>query len=201
MARSAPGFIDARSNDGVAPIQDPVARALSEGSGQIPTGGLSALTPELSVVDIEASLSFWIDLLGFAVAYDRPAARFAYLVRGGAQLMLCEKNGRWTTGAQERPFGRGVNFQIIVDALDPILARLDGAGWPLFEEPAEAWYRAGPVEIGQRECLVQDPDGYLVRLAQPLGRRSSAMSSAASEDDGSHSRGREDRNPGENTGA
>ncbi len=85
--------------------------------------------------------------------------------------MLCQRNGRWDTGTLERPYGRGVNFQIMVDQLAPILTALATAGWPLFEEPSEAWYRTGPVEGGQRECLVQDPDGYLVRLAESLGHR------------------------------
>ena len=44
----------------------------------------------------------------------------------------------------------------------------------LFEAPREAWYRTGPVEGGQREFLVQDPDGYLVRLAEDLGHRQPA---------------------------
>jgi catechol 2,3-dioxygenase-like lactoylglutathione lyase family enzyme len=152
-------------------LADPVARARSAGSGQLPEGGFAALTPELTVQDLDASVHFWCDLLGFAVAYDRPAARFAYLVRGGAQVMLCQRNGRWDTGVLERPYGRGVNFQIIVDQLAPVLSALNAAGWPLFEEPSETWYRMGPVEGGQRECLVQDPDGYLVRLAEDLGKR------------------------------
>ena len=153
------------------PLTDPVERARASGSGAPPEGGFSALTPELSVSDLDASLRFWCDLLGFAVAYDRPAARFAYLTRGGAQIMLCQLNGRWSTGVLDRPYGRGVNFQIMVDRLDPILAALETAHWPLFEEPREAWYRTGSIEAGQREFLVQDPDGYLVRLAENLGHR------------------------------
>ncbi len=153
------------------PLADPAARARSTGSGEPPKGGFAALTPELDVEDLDASLRFWCDLLGFEVAYDRTAARFASLERGGAQIMLCQHNGRWMTGRLERPYGRGVNFQIMVDRLDPILAALDAARWPLFEEPSEAWYRTGAVESGQRECLVQDPDGYLVRLAETLGQR------------------------------
>ncbi|KQT53643.1 glyoxalase [Methylobacterium sp. Leaf456] len=129
------------------------------------------MTPELSVRDLDESLRFWCGLLGFAVAYDRTAARFGYLTRGGAQIMLCQHNGRWDTGSLERPYGRGVNFQIMVDRLAPILTALDAARWPLFEAPSEAWYRIGPMEGGQRECLVQDPDGYLVRLAESLGQR------------------------------
>jgi catechol 2,3-dioxygenase-like lactoylglutathione lyase family enzyme len=153
------------------PLADPAERARSSGSGYPPEGGFAALTPELDVSDLDASLRFWCDLLGFKIAFDRPAARFAYLERGGAQIMLCQQNGRWLTGALDRPYGRGVNLQIMVDRLDPILAALDRAQWPLFEEPREAWYRTGPVEDGQREFLVQDPDGYLVRLAEHLGQR------------------------------
>ncbi|MFC0195129.1 bleomycin resistance protein [Aureimonas pseudogalii] len=137
----------------------------------MPEGGIAALTPELDVLDPDASLSFWCGLLGFEVAYDRPAARFAFLARGRAQIMVCQTNGRWLTGPLERPLGRGVNFQIMVDRLDPILASLYLASWQLFENPSVAWYRIGDEERGQRECLVQDPDGYLVRLAENVSQR------------------------------
>jgi len=146
-------------------------RDAAAGSGSLPQGGFNALVPELDVTDLAASLRFWCDLLGFEVAYDRPAAKFAYLQREGAQIMLCEINGEWVTGPLERPFGRGVNFQIAVRDLGPILAALGEVGWPLFREPFEAWYRTGDHEGGSREILVLDPDGYLVRLAQSLGRR------------------------------
>jgi catechol 2,3-dioxygenase-like lactoylglutathione lyase family enzyme len=153
------------------PIADPVERALSSGSGRLPQGGFSRMAPELGVTDIAASLAFWCGQLGFTVAFDRPAARFAYLERDGAQVMLCELNGRWEPGAMQRPFGRGINLQITVSRIAPILEALQAAGWPLYEGPTDAWYRTGDVEGGQREFLVQDPDGYLVRLAETLGER------------------------------
>lgn len=70
-----------------------------------------------------------------------------------------------------RPFGRGVNFQMVVDRIDPLLRALDEAKWPLYEPPNETWYRVGEDEHGQREFLVQDPDGYLLRLIERLGIR------------------------------
>lgn len=128
--------------------------------------------PELDVSDITASLAFWCGALGFTIAYQRPEAKFAYLERQGAQVMLCEINGNWQTGPLQRPFGRGVNFQIATDDLNPILEALGRQAWPLFEEASESWYRIGETEeTGSRELLVQDPDGYLVRFSQPLGRR------------------------------
>lgn len=152
--------------------EDPaVARARSPGSGAPPASGWAPLVPELLVNDLAASLAFWCGRLGFRIAYDRPAAGFAYLEREGAQVMLCQRNGSWETGDMRRPLGQGINLQIRVASVAPILAALDTAGWPLFEAPQEAWYRVGDHEGGQREFLVQDPDGYLVRLAEDLGRR------------------------------
>ncbi len=96
------------------------------------------LVPELVVADLEASLRLWRDLIGFSVAYDRPEAGFAYLDLDGAQVMLEQRStaeDQWVTGPLEAPLGRGINFQIEVRALQPILDRLAGAGWPLFMEP------------------------------------------------------------------
>jgi catechol 2,3-dioxygenase-like lactoylglutathione lyase family enzyme len=154
-----------------ATIQDPVARAMSPGTGKIPAGGFAALIPELSVTNLEESLRFWCTMLGFEIAYDRPAARFAFLTRGAVQVMLCERNGRWEPAEMQRPFGRGINLQITVEQIAPMLAALEAAGWALYEEPNEAWYRTGDREGGQREFLVQDPDGYLLRFAEDLGTR------------------------------
>jgi maleylacetoacetate isomerase len=134
----------------------------------------SKLVPELLVTDLEASLRFWRDLVGFRVVYDRPEQGFAYLDHGTAQVML-EQNDLghryWVTGPLENPLGRGINFQIEVEAIAPILDKLAAAAWPLFMEPEEKWYRAGRAEVGQRQFLVQDPDGYLLRLAEDLGSR------------------------------
>lgn len=134
----------------------------------------STMVPELLVSDLDASLRFWCGLCGFAVAYDRPEDRFAFLDRAGRQIMLEEAMApgrRWVTAPLERPFGRGINLQITVEDVSPILASLDAAGWPLFLKPEEVWYRAGTRETGVRQFLVQDPDGYLVRFSQALGLR------------------------------
>ncbi|GEP00700.1 bleomycin resistance protein [Methylobacterium haplocladii] len=149
-------------------------------SDRLPEGGFSALVPELDVTDLDASLSFWRDRIGFRVAYARPEAGFAYLEREGAQVMLNLVNGNWETAPLERPFGRGINLQIAVAALDPILARLGAAGWPLFRPAHEAWYRVGDQETGLRQCLVQDQDGYLLRFAEALGRRPLSPAAPAS---------------------
>jgi hypothetical protein len=35
----------------------------------------------------------------------------------------------------------------------------------------ERWYRAGEIENGQRQFVVADPDGYLLRFFSDLGQR------------------------------
>ena len=77
----------------------------------------------------------------------------------------------WATGTLEAPLGRGINLEIQVAPLDAVWERLTQAQWPIFVEPEEKWYRAGDVEIGVRQFLIQDPDGYLVRLQEEIGER------------------------------
>lgn len=134
------------------------------------------LVPELLVANIADSLRFWRDVCGFRVTYDRKDEGFAYLDLDGAQVML-EERGRgrnWITGPLETPLGRGINFQITVGSIQPILEALARAGWPLFMVPEQKWYRVGAVEAGVNQFLVQDPDGYLIRFSALLGERSVA---------------------------
>ena len=62
-------------------------------------------------------------------------------------------------------------FQIHVGAIEPMLSSLSSAGWPLHAGPREVWRRLGDREGGQREAFVQDPNGYLVLIAQMIGER------------------------------
>lgn len=128
------------------------------------------------------SLEFWCGLCGFAVEYQREEEGFAYVVRGSAHVMLEQRGvGRnWVTGPLERPLGRGINLQISVPDLEPILSALAAADYPLFMEPETKWYRVTPQEeTGVNQFLVTDPDGYLVRFQSSLGRRPVVGSSAA----------------------
>ncbi|WP_353172838.1 bleomycin resistance protein [Acinetobacter rudis] len=130
------------------------------------------LVPELIVSDLVASRRFWIDYLGFDLSYERVEEGFVYLDLAGVQFMLEQvQEDQWVTAELSVPFGRGINFQMEVTALAPILSRLAQANWPLFAEPEERWYRADHIEHGQRQFLVQDPDGYLLRLVEVLGER------------------------------
>ncbi|WP_165791220.1 bleomycin resistance protein [Cryobacterium zongtaii] len=125
------------------------------------------LVPELLVGDLAVSLSFWVELCGFEVLYDRPDDGFAYLRAGTAHLMLEQVGiGRnWIPAALERPLGRGINFQIMMPNIAPLLERLAAAVWPLFMAAETRWYDTGDTQAGVAQFLVQDPDGYLVRFS------------------------------------
>ncbi len=138
---------------------------------RLPAGGFAALVPELDVLDLDRSLAFWCRGLGFTVAYARSEAGFAYLERQGAQVMLNRVNGNWSVGPLEPPLGRGLNLQIAVAPLAPVLVSLAALDWPLFRGVHEAWYRVGAREVGFRQALAQDPDGYLVCVCESLGTR------------------------------
>jgi catechol 2,3-dioxygenase-like lactoylglutathione lyase family enzyme len=129
-----------------------------------------ALVPEIEVSDFARSLRFYVAVLGFSVLYDRSERPFAYLTLGAAHIMI-EHGGTWMTGTLERPFGRGMNFQITVPDVAAVVARLAMEKWPLFRPIEDAWYRRGDEHVGAREIVVQDPDGYLLRFSQPLGVR------------------------------
>lgn len=133
------------------------------------------MVPELTVKDLEASLRFY-RAAGFSVRFRRDAPPFAYLERGQAQIMLEEEHaGGWNLEPLDRPLGRGVNFQIEVADADKSFAALIGAGFAPFRALRDTWYAVSETtEEGQREFLFQDPDGFLMRFAQPLGHRAAA---------------------------
>lgn len=128
------------------------------------------LVPELSVSDLTASVQFYTELIGFDIAFRRAAPDFVYLDLGGAQLMLeQDHDGGWVTAEASHPRGRGLNLQIEVQDVRQLRERLLNAGMTLFRDVHESWYDVdGGGQEGQLELLVQDPDGYLIRLVQVL---------------------------------
>ena len=134
---------------------------------------MSILTPELDVSNLEQSLHFYVDLLGFELSYTRPEEKFAYLVRDGAALMLEQIGaGRsFHSSPLEPPFGRGVNLQLRVDDVRGLYRRLEAAGIAFVLPLEERWYRRDETERGNRQFVVADPDGYLLRPFENLGVR------------------------------
>lgn len=136
---------------------------------------MNSLVPELAVSNWARSRAFYCDVLGFTARYDRPEEGFSYLVLGAAELMIDQigKGRTFDDGhcPDAYPFGRGVNLQIEVPDVTPLLAALTGAGMPLYLALEDRWYRQNDRDSGNRQFVVADPDGYLLRFYQDLGTR------------------------------
>lgn len=124
----------------------------------------NSLIPELSVSNIEKSKNFYMNILGFKLEYERTKDKFAFLSLDEAQIMIEEVNGYWNTDKLEYPFGRGMNFQIEVNNLEEIRDRLIKNGFKLFRDITTSEYECSGAVLVQKEFLVQDLDGYLLRF-------------------------------------
>ncbi|HIH19462.1 TPA: VOC family protein [Candidatus Micrarchaeota archaeon] len=131
------------------------------------------LIPELCVSDLKKSLHFYVGVLEFKLEYQREEKKFAFVSYEGSQIMLEENlDSKWKTAKLEYPFGRGINFQIEVSDVGSLLERLEKSNYPIKIRPKENWYRKDKNLLGVKEFLVLDPDGYLLRFSQSLGRKS-----------------------------
>lgn len=127
---------------------------------------------ELHVNALDRSLAFWHGILGFRVAFERPEEGFVYLEHDeGHQIMLCQRHGRFETGPMDHPLGQGVMMQLYFGRETAALEKIASAAWPVYLGPREMWRRTGDCESGQREVFIQDPDGYLLMVAENVGRR------------------------------
>jgi catechol 2,3-dioxygenase-like lactoylglutathione lyase family enzyme len=135
------------------------------------------LVPELVSSDIARSRAFYRDVLGFEVRHERSEDRFLFLERNGAVLMVeqpVERSPFLPAAALDRPYGRGVSFELVVGDVDDVHAAIQAAGVEFLLPLSERWIERDSDAVGVREFAVQDPDGYVIRFAQPLGRRGSA---------------------------
>ena len=126
----------------------------------------NALVPELSVSNIQNSKHFYLDILGFSLEYERIEDKFAFISLGDAQIMIEEINGHWNTAKLEYPFGRGINFQILIQDIDTLYQRLKASNVKLFRDIITNNYKVNDDVVIEKEILLQDPDGYLLRFSE-----------------------------------
>ncbi|MGH6923124.1 MAG: bleomycin resistance protein [Propylenella sp.] len=132
------------------------------------------LVPELDVADLERSLAVYVEVFGFRCHARRPEEGFAYLIREGVHLMLEAAAGpgrRFHTAPLEFPLGRGMNLQIQVADVDALYADVQRSNLTICIALEERWYRQNQTELGARQFVVADPDGYLLRFFSDLGAR------------------------------
>jgi catechol 2,3-dioxygenase-like lactoylglutathione lyase family enzyme len=123
------------------------------------------LTPVLAVDEIEKSLPFWVDRLGFAKTVEVPEGSrlvFAILVKDGAEVML----QTWESVKKDAPSlvpqtpATPAYLFIEVDDFADILKRVEGSEIALPERTT--FY-------GMREIVVREPGGHLVCFAARVG--------------------------------
>ena len=120
------------------------------------------LIPELSVSDINKSKDFYLKL-GFKIKYERIEDKFIFLEREGNQIMIQEENDTWNVGDMEYPFGRGINISMSVNDVEKMYNDLKDKV-KMFRDLEVHPYRANDKVYEDKEFLVQDPDGYLLRF-------------------------------------
>src|SRR5262245_49785823 len=116
---------------------------------------LRTFMPGLTVSNLERSISFFTDVLGFIVGErwtnESGAPTGAMLKAGVCELALSQDD--WAKG-RDRVKGAGVRIwtQTVQD-IDALGQRIKAAGWTLTEEPVD-------LPWGGRALSLDDPDGY-----------------------------------------
>ena len=130
---------------------------------QVPAGGTTRAQPEsfrgrtlsasLTVRDLEKSVAWYRDIVGFTVdqRYERDGKLRAVSLKAGAvNILLGQDDG---AKGLDRVKGEGFSLRITTaQDIDELAKRIKDHGGVLESEPADAW--------GARVFRLQDPDGF-----------------------------------------
>jgi uncharacterized glyoxalase superfamily protein PhnB len=112
-----------------------------------------ALSASLTVKDLEKSLAWYRDVLGFTVdqKYEREGKLRAVSLKAGAvRILIGQDDG---AKGSDRVKGEGFSLQITTaQNVDDVATRIKERGGTLESEPADAW--------GARVFRLRDPDGF-----------------------------------------
>ena len=125
------------------------------------------ITPNLVVADLDKSLKFYRDILGFSISQtvpDKPPFIFAWMKRGEAELFL-NVNMPPQPGEPDlyagKPIGGGtLSLYLVMEGIDELYASVQQQKIPIVIAMHTQFY-------GMKEFAVRDPDGYLLIFAEP----------------------------------
>ena len=123
----------------------------------------NSLIPELSVVNIQRSREFYLNI-GFKIKYERQEDKFIFFELENNQIMLEEINDNWNVGKLEYPFGRGINISMSIKDIDSYYEKLQKKNIKFFKDLMVSEYKVNDDIYYDKEFLIQDPDGYLLRF-------------------------------------
>ncbi len=135
----------------------------------------------ITVTNLERSIAFWQDVLGFELSHRaHHTGELASEVTGvpGAEISIAVLKGyghkiellEYLAPANRknvdlRPCDVGsVHVALMVDNLDAVLSTIAASGWRAAGEPQTL--NTGP-NAGKRVVYVRDPDGTTIELMQP----------------------------------
>ena len=125
----------------------------------------AAVAPEFFVSDLERSLGFYREKLGFRSVFQEPD--FAIVALGNAFVMLATPDEAWWPNVKawltSGPRGVGLNIRIMVDDVDAMYERAVASG-------ARFVLEIGDRDYGLRDFMISDPDGFVLRFASPIER-------------------------------
>lgn len=123
----------------------------------------NSLIPELSVSDINKSIEFYTSI-GFEIVYERKEDKFCFLQLENNQIMIEQINDNWNTGVLEYPFGRGINISMSVSNVEELYNKVKENNIKIFVDLKVSKYQVDNEVYEDKEFLIQDPDGYLLRF-------------------------------------
>ena len=117
-----------------------------------------SLAASLTVSDLQRSLAWYRDVVGFTVdrKFEREGRLAAVALKAGAvELLLGQDDGARGEG---RVKGEGFSLQITTTQdVDALAKRIQDRGGLLTTEPADVW--------GARVLRMQDPDGFRLTIS------------------------------------
>ncbi len=120
------------------------------------------LTASLTVKDLQKSLAWYRDVVGFAVDrnYEREGKLMAVALKAGdVRLLIGQDDG---AKGWDRVKGEGFSLQIKTDQnIDQIAGRIKAHGGTLDMEPAD-------MPWGERVFRMKDPDGFRLTISSNL---------------------------------
>ncbi len=123
----------------------------------------NSLIPELSVSNIENSKKFYQEI-GFEIIYERPEDKFCFIQLEGNQIMIEEINSNWNAGELKYPYGNGINISMSIKDVEELYNLLKNKDIKFFIDLKISEYKVNNKIFRDKEFLIQDPDGYLLRF-------------------------------------
>ena len=80
--------------------------------------------------------------------------------------MIEEVNNNWNVGELEYPFGRGINISMTVKNVDELYEKVIKNKIKIFRKMQVDRYRVNNYYVEDKQFLIQDPDGYLLRFTK-----------------------------------